>query len=150
MRNSLMRLSSAFAKEGDTLKAIEILDLSLDKMPIKDFDHFSLSLEYPEMYYQLGEVDKARKTAETLIRLFKEKLIWHSTFAKRDFDLVFEDFDLTFRYLYRGVLEQVQESDPDFDYFEKLQNEFNATLDLFQHIMPEEETTPEDLELLED
>ena len=52
MRNSLMRLSSAFAVQVDTLKAIEILDLSLDKMPIKDFDHYSLSIEYPEMYYK--------------------------------------------------------------------------------------------------
>jgi hypothetical protein len=150
MRNALMRLSTAFAAQGDSLKAIEVLDLSIDKLPIKDFDHFSLSLEYPEMYYRLGEVEKARATAETLIRLFREKIIWHSTFAKEDFDLVFEDFDLTIRYLYKGVLEQVQENDPDFEYFKKLQEEFNGTLNLFDHIMSEEETAPADLELIKD
>jgi hypothetical protein len=150
MRNNLTRLSTAFASQGDTLKAVEILDLSLEKMPIKDFDHYSLSLGYPEMYYKLGEVAKARKTAETLIGLFREKLIWHSTFAKEDFDMVFEDFDLTFRYLYRGVLEQVQDNDVDYNYFKKLQDEFNGTLELFQHIMPDQETTPEDLELIKD
>ena len=151
MRNSLMRLSSAFAQEGDTLKAIEVLDLSLDKLPIKDFDHYSLSLEYPEMYYRLGEVEKARKTAEILIDLFREKLIWHSSFSKNDFDLVFEDFDMTFRYLYRGVLEQVQENDPEFEYLKQLQDEFNGTLDLFNHIMPaEEEETAGDADLFKD
>ena len=151
MRNSLMRLSTAFAQQGDSLKAIEVLDLSLEKLPIKEFDHYSLSLEYPEMYYRLGEVEKARKTAETLIGLFREKLIWHSSFSKNDFDLVFEDFDMTFRYLYRGVLEQVQEHDPEIEYLKQLQNEFNSTLDLFNHIMPaEEEETAGEVDLFKD
>jgi hypothetical protein len=34
LRNNLMRLSDAFAKKGDTVKALEILDLSIEKMPI--------------------------------------------------------------------------------------------------------------------
>ena len=37
LRNNLMRLSETFAMEGDTAKAVEVLDLSLEKMPIKDF-----------------------------------------------------------------------------------------------------------------
>ena len=150
MRNILMRLSKQFAIDGDTIKAIEVLDLSLDKMPIKDFDHFSLSLDYPEMYYKLGEIEKARKTAETLILLFREKLIWHSTFLEEDFNMVFEEFDLTFRYLYRGVLEQVQDNETDYEYFKKLQDEFNGTLDLFQHIMPNEEKESEEQMLIKD
>ena len=150
MRNILMRLSKQFAIDGDTIKAIEVLDLSLDKMPIKDFDHFSLSLDYPEMYYKLGEIEKARKTAETLILLFREKLIWHSRFLEEDFNMVFEEFDLTFRYLYRGVLEQVQDNETDYEYFKKLQDEFNGTLDLFQHIMPNEEKESEEQMLIKD
>jgi hypothetical protein len=138
MRNSLMRLSTAFAKEGDTLKAIEVLDLSLEKLPIKDFDHFSLSLEYPEFYYKLGEQEKARAAAKTLIKLFKDKLIWFSTFDSESFDMVFEEFDLTFRYLYRGVIDQVENFDTDQEYVKELQKDFNETLDLFKHIIPSE------------
>ena len=138
MRNSLMRLSTAFAKEGDTLKAIEVLDLSLEKLPIKDFDHFSLSLEYPEFYYKLGEQEKARTAAKTLIKLFKDKLIWFSTFDSESFDMVFEEFDLTFRYLYRGVIDQVENFDTDKEYVKELQKDFNETLDLFKHIIPSE------------
>ncbi|MEN8703768.1 MAG: DUF2723 domain-containing protein [Polaribacter sp.] len=138
LRNSLMRLSAAFAEEGDTIKAIEVLDLSLDKMPIEDFDHYSLSMEYPEMYYKLGEVKKARKNAEDLIRLFKEKLIWFSTFSSEDFDIIFEEFDVTFRYLYRGIIDQVSRYDTDQEFIKELQDEFNKTLNLFQHIMPED------------
>lgn len=138
LRNSLLRLSAAFAKEGDTLKAIEILDLSQDKMPIEDFDHYSLSMDYPEMYYKLGEVKKARLAAENLIRLFKEKLVWFSTFSSDDFDIIFEEFDVTFRYLYRGVIDQVSKYDSDQAFIKDLQDEFNETLNLFQHIMPED------------
>ncbi|WP_296633575.1 DUF2723 domain-containing protein [Polaribacter sp.] len=137
LRNSLMRLSAAFAEEGDTIRAIEVLDLSLDKMPIEDFDHYSLSMEYPEMYYKLGEVKKARKNAEDLISLFKEKLIWFSTFSSEDFDIIFEEFDVTFRYLYRGIIDQVSQYDTDQEFIKELQDEFNKTLNLFQHIMPE-------------
>jgi hypothetical protein len=139
LRNSLMRLSAAFAIEGDTLKAIEVLDLSLDKLPIKDFDHFSLSMEYPEMYYKLGEQEKARATAKTLIKLFKDKLVWYSTFPANEFDMVFDEFDMTFRYLYRGVIDQVAEHDTDKKYLMEIQNEFNKTLELFNHIIPKEE-----------
>jgi tetratricopeptide (TPR) repeat protein len=138
LRNSLMRLSVAFAKEGDTLKAVEVLDLSVEKMPIEDFDHYSLSLEYPEMYYKLGEVEKARETADNLMRLFREKLIWFSTFDKDDFDLVFEEFDLTFRYLYRGVIDQVAQFDPSEELVNELQDEYNKTLNLFSHIFPDD------------
>ena len=139
LRNSLMRLSAAFAIEGDTLKAVEVLDLSLEKLPIEEFDHYSLSMEYPEMYYKLGEVKKARIVAEDLIRLFKEKLIWFSTFSAQDFDMIFEDFDLTFRYLYRGIIDQVFQYDTDQEFIREIQEDYNKTLELFQHIIPQEE-----------
>jgi hypothetical protein len=139
LRNSLMRLSNAFAIEGDTLKAIEVLDFSLDKLAIEDFDHYSLSMDYPQMYYRLGEQEKAREAAETLIRLFKEKLVWFSTFSVADFDLIFDEFDMTFRYLYKGIVDQVRQYDTDETYVRELENEFNDTLALFEHIMPQEE-----------
>tara|TARA_B100000787_G_C16198911_1_gene303154 strand:- start:8555 stop:11668 length:3114 start_codon:yes stop_codon:yes gene_type:complete len=138
LRNSLMRLSAAFAKEGDTLKAIEVLNLSIEKLPIKDFDHYSLSMEYPEMYYKLGQEEKARETAKTLIKLFKDQLIWYSTFPVGDFDMVFDEFDMTFRYLYRGIIDQVVEYDTDEDFVKELQEDFNKTISLFSHIIPEE------------
>jgi len=137
LRNSLMRLSREFAKEGDTIKALEVLDLSLEKLPIEYFDHYSLSLEYPEMYYKLGDVKKARSSAEMLIRLFRDNLIWYSTFSQEDFNIIFEDFDLTFRYLYKGVLDQIMEHDKDEEYIKSVQKEFNDTVDLFDQLVPQ-------------
>jgi hypothetical protein len=138
LRNNLMRLSEEFIKKGDTVRAEEILDLSIDKMPIKDFDHFSISMGYPEYYYQIGNTDKARATAETLITLFKEQLNWLSTFPKNDVELIFDDID-THLYMYRNILGQIEEHDTDATYLEKLQDSFIETVKLFNHLIPEEE-----------
>jgi hypothetical protein len=137
MRNNLMRLTETFAQEGDTIKALEVLDLSLNKMPTKDFDHYSLSLGYPELYYQLGEQEKARKIAETLIGIFSEKLIWLSTFSDKDVPMVLDDIDTTL-YMYRNILSNVEQYDSAPTYLEKLQSQFIETVQLFNHLMPDE------------
>ncbi|WP_299671187.1 DUF2723 domain-containing protein [uncultured Polaribacter sp.] len=138
LRNSLMRLSEAFAKEGDTIKAVEVLDLSLDKMPIEKFDHYSLSLGYPEMYYSLGKHKKAEETANTLVRLIKEKLIWLSTFDKNNSDVVFDEID-TSLYMFKNLIDQVERGSNNKDYVSKIQNEFMDTIKLFDHLIPDEE-----------
>ena len=138
LRNNLMRLSDAFAKEGDTLKALEVLNLSIDKMPIKDFGHFSLSLGYPEAYYQLDQQEKARQTAETLIKIFKEHLVWLSQFPKHQTDVIFDEIDNNLS-MYRYVVGKVDDFDSDRDYFKKVQSEFVDTVKLFSHLIPDEE-----------
>lgn len=136
IRNNLMRLSEQLAKEGDTIKALEILDLSLEKMPIKDFDHYSLSLGYPEAYYNLNQKEKARATTNTLVNLFRERLIWLGTFDKENYNLIFDEID-TNLYMYKRVISQVQDAEKnDKDYIESLQTGFLNTLKLFKDLMP--------------
>jgi len=138
MRNSLLRLSEAFSKKGDTAKALEILDLSLEKMSIRDFDHYSLSLGYPEAYYRLKDSKKARETSKILITLFKEKLLWLSTFSLDDTSLIFDEID-TALYMYRNIISQAEEGDVDREYLDALQDEFITIVKLFSHLIPEEE-----------
>jgi hypothetical protein len=139
MRNNLMRLSDAFVAKGDTVKALEILDLSIEKMPIKDFSHFSLSVGYPEMYYLLGEPEKARSAAEALIKIFKEQLIWLAEFPKEDSDQIFEEIDNNLL-MYRNIIAtQIDRFDIDEEYKTNKQDEFIETVKLFNHLMPEEE-----------
>lgn len=138
LRNNLMRLSDAFAEEGDTIKALEVLDLSIEKMPIKDFGHFSLSVGYPEMYYLLGEPEKARKAADTLIQIFKEQLIWLAEFPKENSNLIFEEIDNNLL-MYRNIIAtQIDRFDTDEDYKKQKQDEFIETVKLFSHLMPDE------------
>ncbi|MBS9774274.1 MAG: DUF2723 domain-containing protein [Tenacibaculum sp.] len=136
MRNNLMRLSEAFAKKGDTIKAVEVLDFSLNKLPIKDFGHYTISLGYPETYYKLGEIEKARKTANELIGLYQQKIKWYSTFSPNELEMVFDDFD-TDMYLYRQIIKQVDQFDPNKEYLKKLQEDYIKQMKLFQYLADE-------------
>jgi tetratricopeptide (TPR) repeat protein len=132
-----LRLSDAFAEEGDTIKAVEVLDLSLDKLPIEKFDHYSLSLGYPEMYFNLGENEKARQTADTLVRLIVEKLAWLSTFNKTDSDLIFDEID-TSLYMFKNLIDQVERGSKDKEYVSKIQTKFMDTVKLFEYLIEDE------------
>jgi tetratricopeptide (TPR) repeat protein len=140
LRNNLMRLSEEFLTQKDTATAKEVLDLSLYKMPIEDFGHYSLALGYPEIYYKIGDEESARKTAETLINIFQQKLRHYSTY--KDLDLVFDNID-TNLYMYRNILGQIEQYDVDLEYLQKLQNEFIDNVKLFKSLMPEEEPEAE-------
>ena len=136
LRNNLMRLSEEFLKQKDTATAKEVLDLSLYKMPIEDFGHYSLSLGYPEIYYKIGDKESARKTAETLINIFQQKLLHYSTF--NDLDLVFDNID-TNLYMYRTILGQIESYDFDKEYLQQLQEDFINNVKLFKSLIPDEE-----------
>ena len=138
MRNNLMRLSEEFLKQGDSVRANDVLDLSLHKMPIKDFDHYSISLGYPELYYRIGDIDKARETAETLIDIFKQKLKYYSTFKGKSAELIFDNLD-TYLYMYRSIIDDVQRYDKDSDFLQKLQNGFIDNVKLFDHLLPDDQ-----------
>ncbi len=138
LRNSLFRLTETFAKKGDSIKAIEVLDFSLEKMPIKDFGHYSLSLGYPEFYYNFNEIEKARKTSKILISLFKEKLFWLSTFSDRYINLIFDEID-TNLYMYRSVVSDAEKTETDKEYLNGLKKEFIDTLELFSHLLQNQE-----------
>jgi hypothetical protein len=138
LRNSLMRLSDAFAKEGNTAKAVTVLDLSLNKLPIEDFDHYSLSLGYPEMYFKLGEQEKAKQVTNTLVRLITEQLTWLSTFDKKDSALIFDEIDRSL-YMFKNLIDQVESGSTEKDFVSKIQKDFMNTVNLFEYLMPDGE-----------
>ncbi|MBA6156203.1 DUF2723 domain-containing protein [Tenacibaculum sp. S7007] len=138
IRNNLMRLSEEFMKKGDSVNAKDVLDLSLYKMPIKDFDHYSISLGYPELYYRMGDIEKARETAETLSDIFQQKLKYYSTFKDENLDLILDNLE-TNLYMYQNVIQQITKYDTDMEYGKKAFEQYIAHARLFKHLMPDEE-----------
>ncbi len=138
IRNNLMRLSEEFLIEGDSVNAKDVLDLSLYKMPINDFGHYSISLGYPELYYRIGDKDKARETAETLITIFQQKLKYYSTFKDSDVDLILDNLE-TNLYMYQNIIQQVTKYDKDMDYGKKAFEGYLNHARLFKHLMSDEE-----------
>ena len=107
-------------------------------MPIKDFGHFSLSVGYPELYYQLGEVEKARATVETLFNLFNDQLVWYSEFPLREqADWLSGEIEQNL-YVMITILKQVNRHDPDKDYLKGLEEKYEKTFGLFSQLISEE------------
>lgn len=138
LRNNMQRLAETFINEKKIDKAIEILDLSLDKMPIKQFEHYSIALGYPELYYRVGNIEKAREITEELIAIFKQKLVWYSTFDITYNNIIVDQIENVLLMYKRGLLDQVERYDSDVEYNNKLQGEFMDTMKLFDHLIPEE------------
>ena len=59
-RSNLHRLAEEFISLGDNSKALEILDLSFEKLPIEYFGYYSLSEPYINSYYKIGEKEKSK------------------------------------------------------------------------------------------
>ena len=138
MRNNLMRLSETYLQEGDSVTADEVLNLSLEKMPIKDFGHYSISLGYPELYYKIGNIEKARETTATLIDIFQQYLVYYETFKNTyEENLIMDNLDM-YLYMYKDLLDTAYRYDSE-EYITKLDDNFVQYLKLFGHLMPEEE-----------
>ncbi|WP_233899922.1 DUF2723 domain-containing protein [Tenacibaculum piscium] len=138
MRNNLMRLSEAYLAKKDTVKANEILNLSLEKLPITQFEHYSISLGYPELYYRIGNLEKARETAETLIDVFQQKLKYYSTFKDSNIDLILDTLE-TNLYLYQNVIQQITKHEQDIEYGKKAFEGYLNHARLFKHLMADEQ-----------
>ena len=80
LRNNLnifYRLSSAFIDEGDSAKAIEVLDKCLELYPNKDIEFDFYALLISENYYKLNRTEKARKILLTVFE--NQKIIIKTT-----------------------------------------------------------------------
>ena len=77
-RNNLVRLAEEFIKEENYVKAEEVLDLSLEKMPIKRYGHYGLVLGYVDNYYKINKKEKARNVANTLVTIFQDRIEYYS------------------------------------------------------------------------
>ncbi len=121
IRNNLMRLSEEFLFKGDTSTAKDVLDLSLHKMPVKDFGHYSISLGYPELYYKIGDIGKARETAEILIDIFKQYLDYYYTY--NNMNIVKDDIDTYLSMYWNLVFNQIGRYD-DEAYIKEMINEY--------------------------
>src|SRR5690554_402380 len=79
-RSNLARLSEALINNGELEKAEKVLDLAMEKMPVKYFEYYSLLEPYIIGYYELNRPEKARKVYEEVSRIYQEHLLYYSGF----------------------------------------------------------------------
>ena len=112
-RNNLVRLAEEFIKEENYVKAEEVLDLSLDKMPIKRYGHYGLVLGYVDNYYKINKTEKARNVANILANIFQDRIEYYSVLDNNSLSQHFDDIEATLL-MYNNVVASADEYDKEF------------------------------------
>jgi hypothetical protein len=136
-RNSLGRLADELIKEGDLTRAEEILDISIDKMPIEKYGYYRLVIGHIESYYLVNKPEKARKIAEFLINNFQEQINYYSSLSSYEFSQNFAELEGSLD-LYRYIIATTVEFDTE-EYSEKLKEDFMTTVNLLEEVLEEQE-----------
>ena len=80
IRNNFSRLADELIKEGDTVRAIKVLDKCINLMPHEKVEYNFFMLPIAENYYTCGETEKARTIISTMQNMFDEKLDYFAQF----------------------------------------------------------------------
>ena len=136
-RNNMERLARELIREDKPEKALEILDISLEKMPVNKFGHYSMLISYIDLYYILDETEKARELTSELKTVLQENLVYFSQFDETNIEIVFDQIERSFL-----MYDQIVRSSIKFDdetYGEEIKSEYVQYLKLFDFLMAEEE-----------
>ncbi len=136
-RNNMERLARTLIAENKLEKAEEILDISLEKMPVNKFGHYSMLISYLDLYYSVNKNEKARKLASELKTVLQENLTYYSQFDEHEIEGVFNEIE-------RSLLmyDQIVKTAIRFDneaYATSIKDEYVEYLKLFDFLMSEEE-----------
>ena len=83
-RSNLARLAEQLVKENKNEKAIEILDLAMEKMPLDYFGYYSLVTPIAATYYRAGNAAKGSALATKLAAKYTDKLSYYKSFNAAD------------------------------------------------------------------
>jgi hypothetical protein len=136
-RMNLSRLMSKLIAEGKMDKAKKVIDLAMTKMPVDQFEYYSLVDPFAKGYYDVGEKAKAQQLLTQLIGKYTENLNYYSHLSSSEqVDIAIEIVTDIERY--RGLLEIMKESG-DTSFYEKSKKTFNNYISIFERFGREKE-----------
>jgi len=110
--------------------------MSIEKMPVNKFGHYSMLISYLDLYYALNNKNKARKLASELTKVLQENLTYYSQFEESEIENVFNEIE-------RSLLmyDQIVKTSVRFDdepYADSIKDEYVSYLKLFDFLISEE------------
>ena len=78
-------------KLGQKEKAIIVLDLAMEKMPIETFGYYSLVIPIAAAYYRAGSLDKAQKIVTTIASGYEEYMRYYAQWNSDEQLMLMED-----------------------------------------------------------
>lgn len=84
IRNNFSRLADQLILEGDTARAVKVLNKCIELMPNDKVEYNYFMLPIAENYYLSNEKEKAREIVLTMANTFEEKLNYFTQFEGND------------------------------------------------------------------
>ena len=147
-RSNLARLAEALINEGKNEKAEKVLDLAMEKMPIKYFEYYSLLEPFVIGYYELDKPEKARKVYEDVTKKYQENLTYYNSLKFNKQRALAEDI-ISDMERYRSLVQLVVVYD-DEQFGRDEAKEFNDYLKLFRHFYSPDEAMDLDKDVEKD
>lgn len=108
-RSNLARLAEQLVAENQSEKAIEILDLAMEKMPLEYFGYQSLLTPIVAIYYEANATQKGGELAQKMAQNYIDKLDYFASFSEADKGL-YQEVIITEIERYRDLVNVVVEA----------------------------------------
>lgn len=82
LRNLFYRLAMRLSEEGDSTKAIEVLDRSLQVMPSQNVPYDVMMVRMSEAYYVAGATEKGNALLKAVAKIYVDRYNYFSQFRK--------------------------------------------------------------------
>ena len=92
-RSMFNRLAEKFIEENNYAKAEEVLDMSIEKLPVKMYKHYSLVLGVIENYYKINKPEKAKILSNELISIFQDNIRYYASLNQDERPLFYDDIE---------------------------------------------------------
>lgn len=132
-RSNMARLVEQLIAEQQFDKAENVIDLAVEKMPLKAFRYYAFVEPFIQGYYAVSAVDKAQKLATELLTLYLDHLAYYTTLnaeeSYRRIEEIYSDLEAT-----RRVLDLSTEAN-DEDFVTPFTEEYNGYINDLVYIL---------------
>ena len=131
-RSNITRLANALIEEEEVEKAITVLDLAMEKMPIETFGYYSLITPIASAYYRAGATKKAQQIVQKIATGYQEHMHYYATWDNDDQLALMEDLVGNVE-RYKNLLAEVLKA-RDFETLASLYDTFYESILPFSYI----------------
>ncbi len=136
-RQNLARLTDSLIKEGSIEKAAEIIDLAIEKMPVKHYKHYFMYEPFADGYYRIGQKQKARQLLSQLVKKYKDNLTYYSSLSTETQNSLYYSIGRDIE-SYRSLLLIMKENN-DTEFYSANKKAFNYHNSKFRFLNREDE-----------
>ena len=131
-RSNITRLANALIEDKQVEKAITVLDLAMDKMPIETFGYYSLVTPIASAYYRAGATEKAQQIVQKLAAGYHEYMRYYAQWDNDDQLALMEDLVGNVE-RYKSLLTEVVQA-RDYETLAAIYNPFYESILPFSYI----------------